>query len=318
MKTPEQQEHNLISFSISPASITLAPGESKTVSVSNVTPPDGAGQSYSWYPNSLGYITMSPSGASCTITATKGDHEGTVTPVCKSANGISVNFTVVIQLSASQKKAKSLGLNFHTGAAYTEAQLKSWSPLNNYLANHGYDVVNNPKGMEALGKKLGVITTKNSKKGKEFYKGKDGKYSKAQSSKILTALKNAGVRNGGVISDVIPISKLNSTIQTNHDHGIATVRRDEILLKPETSDVLKQAVKISESVVKASKTKDIMTGTGDFSSYYDALIKVESGGMVDKSVLNDLKVVAKQVYDQEQANKLKEYHKIGRKPTIGK
>lgn len=318
MKTPEQQEHNLMSFSVSPASITLAPGESKTVTVSDIVPSDGAGQSFSWYSNSLGYITMSPSGASCTITATKGDHEGTVTPVCKSANGLSVNFTVVIQLSASQKKAKSLGLNFHIGAAYTEAQLKSWSPLNNYLASKGYDVVNNPKGMEALGKKLGVITTKNSKKGKEFYKGKDGKYSKAQSNKILTALKNAGVRNGGVISDVIPISKLNSTIQTNHDHGIATVRRDEILLKPETSDVLKQAVKISESVVKASKTKDIMTGTGGFSSYYDALIKVESGGMVDKSVLNDLKVVAKQVYDQEQANKLKEYHKIGRKPTIGK
>ena len=172
--------------------------------------------------------------------------------------------------------------------------------------------------MEALGKKLGVITTKNSKKGKEFYKGKDGKYSKAQSNKILTALKKAGVRNGGVIDDVIPISQLNGVIQSNHDHGIATVRRDEILLKPETSDVLKQAVKISESVVKASKTKDIMTGTGGFSSYYDALIKVESGGMIDKSVLNDLKVVAKQVYDQEQANKLKEYHKIGRKPTIGK
>lgn len=318
MKTPEQQEHNLMSFSVSPASITLAPGESKTVTVSDIVPPDGAGQSFSWYSNSLGYITMSPSGASCTITATKGDHEGTVTPVCKSANGLSVNFTVVIQLSASQKKAKSLGLNFHIGAAYTEAQLKSWSPLNNYLASKGYDVVNNPKGMEALGKKLGVITTKNSKKGKEFYKGKDGKYSKAQSNKILTALKKAGVRNGGVIDDVIPISKLNGVIQGNHDHGIATVRRDEILLKPETSDVLKQAVKISESVVKASKTKDIMTGTGDFSSYYDALIKVESGGMVDKSVLNDLKVVAKQVYDQEQANKLKEYHKIGRKPTIGK
>lgn len=318
MKTPEQQEHNLMSFSVSPASITLAPGESKTVTVSDIVPPDGAGQSFSWYSNSLGYITMSPSGASCTITATKGDHEGTVTPVCKSANGLSVNFTVVIQLSASQKKAKSLGLNFHIGAAYTEAQLKSWSPLNNYLASKGYDVVNNPKGMEALGKKLGVITTKNSKKGKEFYKGKDGKYSKAQSNKILTALKKAGVRNGGVIDDVIPISKLNGVIQGNHDHGIATVRRDEILLKPETSDVLKQAVKISESVVKASKTKDIMTDTGDFSSYYDALIKVESGGMVDKSVLNDLKVVAKQVYDQEQANKLKEYHKIGRKPTIGK
>lgn len=318
MKTPEQQAHNLMSFSVSPASITLAPGESKTVTVSDIVPPDGAGQSFSWYPNSLGYVTMSGSGSSCTITATKGDNEGTITPTCRSANGIVVSFSVTIQLSPAQKKAKSLGLKFHTGTPYTQAQLKSWSPLNNYLASKGYDVVHNPGPMGDLGRKLGVITSKNSKKGKEFYLAKGKTYTQAQSNKILKALKNAGVRNGGVIDDVIPISKLNGVIQSNHDHGIATVRRDEILLKPETSDVLKQAVKISESVVKASKTKDIMTGTGDFSSYYDALIKVESGGMVDKSVLNDLKVVAKQVYDQEQANKLKEYHKIGRKPTIGK
>lgn len=318
MKTPEQQEHGIVSFELSTYGFTLNLGQSRTVNITKITPPDASGQSFKWSSKDSSHVTANGSGTSCTITAVRADYEGTVMVTCTASNGVSANIAVTVQLTNQQKRGKMYGLKIHTGNPYTEAQLKSWSALNNYLASRGFDVVNNPKGMEALGKKLGVITKKNSKKGGTFYKGSDGKYSKSQSGKILTALKAAGVRNGGVIDDVIPISKLNGVIQGNHDHGIATVRRDEILLKPETSDVLKQAVKISESVVKASKTKDIMTGTGDFSSYYDALIKVESGGMVDKSVLNDLKVVAKQVYDQEQANKLKEYHKIGRKPTIGK
>ncbi len=318
MKTPEQQEHGIQSFELSTYGFTLNLGQSRTVNITKITPPDASGQSFKWSSKDSSHVTANGSGTSCTITAVRADYEGTVMVTCTASNGVSANIAVTVQLTNQQKRGKMYGLKIHTGNPYTEAQLKSWSALNNYLASRGFDVVNNPRGMEALGKKLGVITKKNSRKGGTFHKGSNGKYSKNQSGQILKALKAAGVRNGGVIDDVIPISKLNGVIQGNHDHGIATVRRDEILLKPETSDVLKQAVKISESVVKASKTKDIMTGTGDFSSYYDALIKVESGGMVDKSVLNDLKVVAKQVYDQEQANKLKEYHKIGRKPTIGK
>lgn len=318
MQTPEQQNHGIVSFELSTYGFTLNLGQSRTVNITKITPPDASGQSFTWSSKDSSHVTARGSGTSCTITAVRADYEGTVIVTCTASNGVSANIAVTVQLTNRQKRGKTYGLKIHTGNPYTQAQLKSWSALNNYLANAGFDVVNNPKGMDALGRKLGVITNKNSKKGGTFYKDSDGKYSKNQSGQILKALKNAGVRNGGVIDDVIPISQLNGVIQSNHDHGIATVRRDEILLKPETSDVLKQAVKISESVVKNSKTSDIMSGGGDFSSYYDALIKVESGGMVDKSVLNDLKVVAKQVYDQEQANKLKEYHKIGRKPTIGK
>ena len=318
MQTPEQQNHGIVSFELSTYGFTLNLGQSRTVNITKITPPDASGQSFTWSSKDSSHVTANGSGTSCTITAVRADYEGTVMVTCTASNGVSANIAVTVQLTNQQKRGKTYGLKIHTGAPYTQAQLNSWSALNNYLASRGFDVVNNPKGMDALGRKLGVITNKNSKKGGTFYKGSDGKYSKNQSGQILKALKNAGVRNGGVIDDVIPISQLNGVIQSNHDHGIATVRRDEILLKPETSDVLKQAVKISESVVKNSKTSDIMSGGGDFSSYYDALIKVGSGGMVDRSVLNDLKVVAKQVYDQEQANKLKEYHKIGRKPTIGK
>ncbi len=318
MQTPEQQNHGIVSFELSTYGFTLNLGQSKTVNITKITPPDASGQSFTWSSKDPSHVTANGSGTSCTITAVRADYEGTVMVTCTASNGVSANIAVTVQLTNQQKRGKTYGLKIHTGSPYTQAQLNSWSALNNYLASRGFDVVHNPDQMGALGRKLGVITSKNSKKGGTFYLEKGKKYSKNQSDQILKALKNAGVRNGGVIDDVIPISKLNGVIQSNHDHGIATVRRDEILLKPETSDVLKQAVKISESVVKNSKTSDIMSGGGDFSSYYDALIKVESGGMVDKSVLNDLKVVAKQVYDQEQANKLKEYHKIGRKPTIGK
>lgn len=317
-KEPATSNRPIQSFGLNPTSASLNCGGTKTFKVVNVVPPDAAGKSYTWTSSNTSIATVSKSGSSATVTANKKYKTGSVTITCTSSNGVKATANVTVALSKSQKAAKKYGITMKTGTPYTSAQIKKWSALNQYLAKHGYTILNNPKGMEKVGKSLGLITKANSKKGKEFYKGKDGKYSKAQTGKILTKLKKAGLRDGGVIDGVVPISKLNSVVQGNHDHGIATVRRNEILLKPETSDVLKQAVKISESVVKNSKTSDIMTGGGNVSYSYDALIKVESGGMVDKSVLNDLKAVAKQVYDQEQANKLKEYHKIGRKPTIGK
>lgn len=315
---PSPTNRSIISFKLNTGNFKLACGESKGVKVQDVIPPDAVGQKYTWKSSDASIATVGSSRSSVTVVANKKYKTGSVTITCTSTNGVQASVTATIYLNTSQKAAKKYGITMRTGKAYTTAEIKKVSQLNQYLAKKGFNMLSNPKGIEAVGKKLGLITSKNSKKGKEFYKGKDGKYSAKQKNKILAKLKKAGLRDGGVIDGVVPISKLNSVVQGNHDHGIATVRRDEILLKPETSDVLKQAVKISESVVKNSKTSDIMTGTGDFSSYYDALIKVESGGMIDKSVLNDLKVVAKQVYDQEQANKLKEYHKIGRKPTIGK
>lgn len=317
-KPPATSNRPITSFKLNISSATLKCGETKNIKVTEVTPPDAVGKNYTWKSSNTNIVTVTKSGSSATVTTNKKYKTGSATITCTSSNGVKATATITVALDKSQKAAKKYGITMKTGTPYTSAQIKKYSALNQYLAKNGYTVLSNPKGMEAVGKKLGLITTKNSKKGKEFYKGKDGKYSSKQKDKILKKLKGAGLRNGGVIDDVIPISQLNATVRSNHDHGIATVRRDEILLKPETSDVLKQAVKISESVVKSSNTKDILTGGGDYSAYYDALIKVESGGMVDKSVLNDFKVIAKQIYDQEQANKLKEYHKIGRKPNMGK
>ena len=314
---PATTNRAIISFKLNTGSFSLACGGTKGVKVQNVIPPDAVGQKYTWKSSNTNIVTVGSSGSSVTVTANKKYKTGSASITCTSSNGVRVSITVTVYLSTSQKAAQKYGITMRTGTPYSAAQIKKVSKLNQYLATRGFNMLSNPKGMEAVGKKLGLITSKNSKKGKEFYK-KKGTYSSAQSGKILKKLKDAKLRDGGVIDGVVPISKLNGVVQGNHDHGIATVRRDEILLKPETSDVLKQAVKISESVVKNAKAGDVVAGSGDFSSYYDALIKVESGGMVDKSVLNDLKVVAKQVYDQEQANKLKEYHKIGRKPTIGK
>lgn len=318
-KVPSTAKRALVSFELSIKKWTIACGSKKTIKVVRISPGDATvGTSFKWTSSNTKIATVSKSGKTATVTANSKYRTGSTTITCRSSNGVVATATITVYTNKIQKLGKKYGLTLKAGKPYTAAQKKKFSNLNKHLASKGFSIVENPTGVKKLGKKLGVITNKNSKKGGEFYVKKGAKYNSKQVNKIYSKLKAAGLRDGGVIDGVVPISKLNSVVNSNHDHGIATVRRDEILLKPETSEMLKQAVQISESIVKDAKTKDIVQTSGGYSSYYESLIKVEAGAMVDRSVINDLKAVAKQVYDEQQSNKIKEHHKIGRKPKFGR
>jgi TP901 family phage tail tape measure protein len=61
----------------------------------------------------------------------------------------------------------------------------------------------------------------------------------AKKNEILEALKKAGFKKGGIVGEI------NNVIGENGDHGIATVRTDEVILDPKESKVLKDFVKLS-------------------------------------------------------------------------
>ena len=320
----ESQEKNrsIVSFSLSWSGGNLNYNTSKTISVTNVIPPDAQGQTYTWKTSNSSIISISSkSGNSVTIkNCNKTGKNSSSTITCTSANGIAVSITVNAVYTKGQQYALSKGCTIGKKAVPSAATLKTYSPLNKYLVSHGFDTLRNPDQMKAVGKKLGVITTANSKKGKSMYPGKDKKYSTAQSTKILNALKKNGLRQGGVVDDFIPISQLNSVVRKNGDEGIATVRRDELLTNPEGTVKLLEAMQIAEqlttNVKKNGKMNNVSSAAGNCVISYDALIKVESGGMIDKSVLNELKGLVKTAFEEEKAIKLKEYHKTGWKPKF--
>lgn len=61
----------------------------------------------------------------------------------------------------------------------------------------------------------------------------------AKKNEILEALKKAGFSKGGIVGEI------NDVIGENGDHGIATVRTDEVMLDPKESKVFKDFVKLS-------------------------------------------------------------------------
>lgn len=315
---PSDTNRPMASFVLSWAGGNMNYLSSKTISVDKILPPDAVNQTFKWTTSNKSIVSISgSSGKSVTIKAAK---IGKATVTCTSANGISRTAEVNVVYTKGQSYALKHGCTIGKKAKPSAATLATYSDLNKYLVGHGFDTLHNPDQMYKVGKSLGLITSKNSKKGGEFYKGKDGKYSKAQSNKILATLKKNGLRNGGIVDDFIPISELNATVKGNKDHGIATVRRDELLTSPEGTVHLLEAMRMSEQMlasVKQNNNFDGLTGTGtNYQIMYDALIKVESGGMIDKSVLNELKALVKTTFDEQQAIKLREYHKTGWKPKF--
>ena len=311
---PSETNRPIVSFTLSWSGGNLNYYASKTISVQNILPPDAANKSFSWSTSNKSIIHLSKtSGTSISI---KGIKKGSASLTCKSTNGVSRSISVNVVYTKGQDYAVKHGLT-PLNVADPNVRLSAYSNLNQYLLQKGFKALTNPDGLRTVGKKLGVITTKNSKKGGSMYLGKSKKYTYTQYNKILSALKKNGLRDGGIVDGMIPISKLNDVVRSNHDHGLATVRRDEVLLKPEIAESLRQTAKIAEQVTASmnlptSSVLPIGTNEG-FSTYYDALIKVESGGVIDKNVLNDVKAVAKQIYQEEQKKKLKEYHKMGMK-----
>ena len=291
---------------------------SKSVSVDKILPPDAVNQSFTWTTSNKSIVSVSgSSGKTVTLKAAK---VGKATITCKSANGITRTAEVNVVYTKGQTYAIKHGCTVGKKAKPSAAKLATYSELNKYLVSHGMDTLHNPDQMYKVGKSIGLITSKNSKKGGDFYKGKDGKYSNAQANKILSVLKKNGLRNGGIVDDFIPISQLNAAVKGNKDHGLATVRRDELITSPEGTVHLQKAMEISDQIlssVKQHNNFDAITGPGvDYKIMYDALIKVESGGMIDKSVLNELKALVKSSIDEQKAIKLKEYHKTGWKPKF--
>lgn len=317
VQKPTIQETNrpLSSFNLTWGGGNLYYYSSHSVGIKDILPPDAVNQTFTWSTSNKSVVTISgTSGKSITV---RGIRVGSATITCRSANGVSRSINIKVTYSKGQQYAASHGLSPLNGGKLNK-KLSEYSSLNQYLLGKGFKALSNPKGVESVGRKLGLITSKNSKKGKEFYKGKDGKYSSAQYNKIKDKLHKAGLRDGGVINDLVPVSRINGIIATNHDHGIATVRRDEILLKPESAEIMKEALTIAKSVADVNLKNNLSPlSTESGSTYYDALIKVESGGMIDKSVLNELKAVAKEIYNEEQGQRLKEFHKVGRKRTFG-
>lgn len=307
-----QAKKEILAFTLSATSISMTYYTTKTINVTSVTPSDAPNQTFTWSVSGAIQMTSSSSGKSVTV---KGIKVGSGTITCKSANGVTATCSVTVSLSDIQKKVQNNGATLLNGEIPNDS-----NAFNDYLASKGFKPLSNPSGIYKLAKGMGIITTSNSKKGKTYYrKTTSTKFSSTQLNNLLTAIKKAGLRKGGIIDNFTPLSTLiNDAVSGNGDHGIATVRRDEMITSPEGTKDLLKTMEISKELFNKYVNNNLTdVGSGDYGNvYYESLIKVESGGVVDKSVLNEFKAIAKDIYKQEQKARVKEYKKTGWKPKF--